>query len=59
MIRINLLKPEVKEVREPAAAGLPKAVKERKKTSLGTIIFLILLVSLAGYYFYQNWEMHN
>jgi hypothetical protein len=53
MIRINLLKPEIKEVREPAA-GLPKVAKERKKTSLGTIIFLVLLVSLAGYYFYQN-----
>jgi len=59
MIRINLLKPEVKEVGEPAAAGLPKVARERKKTSLGTIIFLILLVSLAGYYFYQTWEMQK
>lgn len=59
MIRINLLKPEVKEVGEPAAAGLPRVARERKKTSLGTIIFLILLVSLAGYYFYQTWEMQK
>ncbi|MGB9835564.1 MAG: PilN domain-containing protein [Candidatus Saccharicenans sp.] len=32
---------------------------ERKKANLGTIIFLLLLVSLAGYYFYQNWEMQK
>ncbi|MBC7363838.1 MAG: PilN domain-containing protein [Candidatus Aminicenantes bacterium] len=59
MIRINLLKPEVKEVREVVTAGLPKPPKERKKANIGTIIFLLLLVSLAGYYFYQNWEMQK
>jgi Tfp pilus assembly protein PilN len=59
MIRINLLKPEAKEVREPVPTGLPKITKERKKASLGTIIFLLLLVSLAGYYFYQNWEIQK
>ncbi|MDD8031956.1 MAG: PilN domain-containing protein [Acidobacteriota bacterium] len=59
MIRINLLKPEAKEVREPVPTGLPREAKERKKASIGTIIFLLLLVSLAGYYFYQHWEMQK
>lgn len=59
MIRINLLRPEVKEVREAVPTGLPKPARERKKANLGTIIFLLLLVSLAGYYFYQNWEMQK
>jgi Tfp pilus assembly protein PilN len=59
MIRINLLKPETKEVREPVPTGLPKVPKERKKASVGAIIFLLLLVSLAGYYFYQHWEMQK
>jgi Tfp pilus assembly protein PilN len=59
MIRINLLKPEAKEVREPVPTGLPGVAKEKKKASIGTIIFLLLLVSLAGYYFYQHWEMQK
>jgi len=59
MIRINLLRPEVKEVKEAVPTGLPKPPKERKKANIGTIIFLLLLVSLAGYYFYQNWEMQK
>lgn len=59
MIRINLLRPEVKEVREAVPTGLPKPPRERKKANIGTIIFLLLLVSLAGYYFYQNWEMQK
>ena len=59
MIRINLLKPEVKERREPVLTGLPPVPKARKKASIGTIIFLLLLVSLAGYYFYQNWEIQK
>ncbi|NPV82785.1 MAG: hypothetical protein HPY46_04260 [Candidatus Aminicenantes bacterium] len=59
MIRINLLKPEAKEAREPEKPGLPKVAKERKRASLGTIIFLLLLVSLAGYYFYQHWQIQK
>ncbi len=59
MIRINLLKPEAKEAREPVRPGLPRVPKERKRASLGTIIFLLLLVSLAGYYFYQHWQIQK
>ncbi|MGB4703523.1 MAG: PilN domain-containing protein [Candidatus Saccharicenans sp.] len=59
MIRINLLKPEAKEAREPVKPGLPRVVKEKKKANVGTIIFLFLLVSLAGYYFYQHWQMQK
>jgi len=59
MIRINLLKPEAKEAREPVQPGLPKAAKERKRASFGTIVFLLLLVSLAGYYFYQHWQIQK
>jgi len=59
MIRINLLKPEVKEIREPVPTGAPKIPKERKKANIGTIIFLLLLVSLAGYYFYQHWGIQK
>ncbi|MCX8159661.1 MAG: PilN domain-containing protein [Candidatus Saccharicenans sp.] len=59
MIRINLLKPEAKEAREPEKPGLPKVAKERKRASIGTIIFLLLLVSLAGYYFYQHWQIQK
>ncbi|MGQ9800677.1 MAG: PilN domain-containing protein [Candidatus Saccharicenans sp.] len=59
MIRINLLKPEAKEVRGPVQAGVPRVAKERKRASIGTIIFLLLLVSLAGYYFYQHWQIQK
>lgn len=59
MIRINLLKPEAKEVREPEKPGIPKVARERKRASIGTIIFLLLLVSLAGYYFYQHWQIQK
>ncbi|HEK85580.1 MAG TPA: hypothetical protein ENO29_04400, partial [Candidatus Aminicenantes bacterium] len=39
--------------------GLPPVPKAKKKASIGTIIFLLLLVGLAGYYFYQNWEIQK
>ena len=56
MIRINLLKPETKEIRETQAEGLPE-IKTRKKPGIGNLILLLLIIALAGYYFYQKKAM--
>ena len=56
MIRINLLKPETKEVRETPAEGLPE-FKAKKRPRVGNLIFLLLIVALAGTYFYQKKAM--
>jgi Tfp pilus assembly protein PilN len=53
MIRINLLKPETKEVRETPAEGMPE-FKTKKRPRVGNLIFLLLLIALAGFYFYQK-----
>jgi Tfp pilus assembly protein PilN len=56
MIRINLLKPETKEIRETPAEGLPE-FKAKKKPGVGNLIFLLLVVALAGFYLYQKKAM--
>jgi Tfp pilus assembly protein PilN len=53
MIRINLLKPEKKEVREEAI-GLPSEVKARKKTPLAGLIIILALIAVAALYYFQN-----
>jgi len=53
MIRINLLKPETKDIKEAPVEGMPE-FKAKKRPGIGNLIFLLLLVSLAGYYYYQK-----
>jgi type IV pilus assembly protein PilN len=55
MIRINLLKPETKEIsKEPVAA--PRAVEDttKKGPSFGNLIFIALVIGLGAYYFFQQ-----
>ena len=56
MIRINLLKPETKEVRETPAEGMPE-FKAKKRPRVGNLVFLLLIIALAGLYFYQKKAM--
>jgi Tfp pilus assembly protein PilN len=54
MIRINLLKPETKDIRETVA--IPMISEERGKTgpSLGNLIFVLLVIGLGMFYFLQQ-----
>jgi type IV pilus assembly protein PilN len=56
MIRINLLKPETKEIKETAAEGLSE-LKTRKPSGLGNLIILALIAALAAGYYYQKKTM--
>jgi Tfp pilus assembly protein PilN len=55
MIRINLLKPESKDIREtvtsPGAAA-EEAVK--KGANIGSLIFFALVIALGAFYFFQK-----
>ena len=53
MIRINLLKPETKDIKEAPVEGMPE-FKAKKRPGIGNLIFLLLLIALAGYYYYQK-----
>ena len=53
MIRINLLKPETKEIKETPVEGMPE-FKAKKRPGIGNLIFLLLIVALAGFYYYQK-----
>lgn len=55
MIRINLLKPESKDIsKEPMAA--PGAAEEttKKGPNFGNLIFLALVIGLGAFYFFQQ-----
>jgi type IV pilus assembly protein PilN len=54
MIRINLLKPESKDIREPVVT--PGVVEEatKKGPNLGNLIFLALVIGLGAFYFFQR-----
>jgi type IV pilus assembly protein PilN len=54
MIRINLLKPETKEIRETGPGAEPVVKPRRRTGGLGVLILLAALVGLGGYYYYQN-----
>ncbi len=56
MIRINLLKPETKDIKDASAEGKPD-FKARKKPGIGNLIFLLLVIALAGAYYYQKRAM--
>lgn len=55
MIRINLLKPETKDIKEQAAAapGAPE-VTVKKQPRLGSLIFLALIVALGAVLYFQR-----
>ena len=54
MIRINLLKPESKDLREPVVT--PGVVEEgaRKGPNVGSLIFLVLIIALGALFFFQK-----
>ncbi len=54
MIRINLLKPETKDIREPviASGGLEDGAK--KGPNVGNLIFLALVIGLGAFFFLQK-----
>jgi len=56
MIRINLLKPETKDIKEASAEGMPEH-KTKKRPGVGNLIFLLLVLALAGAYYYQKRAM--
>lgn len=55
MIRINLLKPETKDIKEQAAVapGAPE-VAVKKQPRLGSLIFLVLIVALGAVLYFQR-----
>ncbi len=53
MIRINLLKPESKDIKEASVEGMPE-FKTKKRPGIGNLIFVLLLIALAGFYYYQK-----
>ena len=53
MIRINLLKPESKEVREGPAVPGPE-VKARKPFPLTSVVVLLVIIVLAAAFFWQK-----
>jgi Tfp pilus assembly protein PilN len=53
MIRINLLKPERKEIRETTAAPAPE-FKERRRQPIAGVVVLLALVAIVALFFYQR-----
>jgi Tfp pilus assembly protein PilN len=53
MIRINLLKPEKKEIREEPF-GLAPEIKEKKRTPIAGLIILLAIGAVAALYFLQD-----
>ncbi|MBE3124178.1 MAG: PilN domain-containing protein [Acidobacteria bacterium] len=54
MIRINLLKPETKDIRETVAVPGISEEGRKKGTSLGNLVFLLLVIGLGLFYFFQQ-----
>jgi type IV pilus assembly protein PilN len=54
MIRINLLKPETKDIREQVAAPGVTEEKARKGPNIGNLIFLALVIGLGAFFFFQR-----
>ncbi len=54
MIRINLLKPETKDIKETAAAPGAAEAPVKKARNLGSLVFLLLVVALGAYFYIQQ-----
>ncbi|HYA48709.1 MAG TPA: PilN domain-containing protein [Burkholderiales bacterium] len=54
MIRINLLKPETKDIKEAAAAPGVLEAPVKKPRNLGSLVFLLLIVALGAYLYVQR-----
>jgi Tfp pilus assembly protein PilN len=54
MIRINLLKPETKEIKEEAEPQALTELSPKKAQNFGTLILLLLVVVLGAYFFIQQ-----
>ncbi len=55
MIRINLLKPESKDIREQVTGpGAPEEVGGKKGPNIGNLIFLVLVIALGAMFFFQK-----
>lgn len=53
MIRVNLLKPEKKEIREEPV-GLAPEIKEKRRTPIASLIILLAIGAVAVLYFMQD-----
>jgi len=53
MIRINLLKPERKEIRETSVAPTPE-FREKRRQPYAAIIVFLALIAIAALFFYQK-----
>lgn len=54
MIRINLLKPETKDIRETVVTPGISEEGGKKSPNLGNLIFLFLVIGLGAFYFVQK-----
>lgn len=54
MIRINLLKPENKDIRETVVAAGLSEDGGKKGPNLGNLVFLVLVIGLGLFYFFQQ-----
>ncbi len=54
MIRINLLKPETKDIREQVTTTGGAEEGAKKGPNVGSLIFLVLLIALGAFFFYQR-----
>jgi len=54
MIRINLLKPETKDIKEAAVTPGAPEVTIKKSPNLGSLIFLLLVVGLGAFLYLQQ-----
>jgi type IV pilus assembly protein PilN len=54
MIRINLLKPENKDIRETVVTAGISEEGGKKGPNLGNLIFLLLVIGLGLFYFFQQ-----
>ena len=57
MIRINLLKPERKDVKEAPHAAPPMEFREKKRTPLWGLILLVAVAAIVVLFFYMRGEM--
>jgi Tfp pilus assembly protein PilN len=53
MIRVNLLKPEKKDIREEHT-GLAPEIKEKKRTPFASLLILVAIAAVAALYFLQD-----